>query len=159
VGFHHCLTSRLRFLSAAPQAIRLQVAHTFDTVLTIGPRQLTVALSDLQGAVQRRVLDDLTRSYKYLATPDLSDGKPSLGARLGLPARTFDACCARSARVWRVVQADSGVSTSTNSPDYRPDIDHLSPVLEEETKTCLPFSWTPLRVLLYGQHDGHYQRN
>lgn len=58
------ITSHLIFVlrhPAAPQPIRLQAARTLDDILVIIPRHLTAAPSDLQAAVQRRVLDVLAQ--------------------------------------------------------------------------------------------------
>ena len=58
VGHHH-FTSYI-FVPrhpAAPHPIRLQAARTLDDILVIIPRHLSAAPSDLQAAVQRRVLD------------------------------------------------------------------------------------------------------
>ena len=54
------ITSHLIFVfrhPTAPQPIRLQAARTLDDILVIIPRHLYAAPSDLQAAVQRRVLD------------------------------------------------------------------------------------------------------
>ena len=58
------ITSHLIFVlrhPAAPQPIRLQAARTLDDILVIIPRHLSAAPSDLQAAVQRRVLDVLAQ--------------------------------------------------------------------------------------------------
>ncbi|KAI9435094.1 hypothetical protein H4582DRAFT_1817945 [Lactarius indigo] len=58
------ITSHLLFVlrnPAAPQPIRLQAARTLDDVLAIIPRHVAAAPSDLQAAVQRRVLDVLAQ--------------------------------------------------------------------------------------------------
>ena len=58
------ITSHLLFVlrhPAAPPPIRLQAARTLDDILAIVPRHLAAAPSDLQGTVQRRVLDVLAQ--------------------------------------------------------------------------------------------------
>ncbi|KAH9013194.1 hypothetical protein EDB84DRAFT_1533406 [Lactarius hengduanensis] len=58
------ITSHLLFVlrnPAAPQPIRLQAARTLDDVLAIIPRHVATVPSDLQAAVQRRVLDVLAQ--------------------------------------------------------------------------------------------------
>ncbi|KAH9169937.1 hypothetical protein EDB89DRAFT_1853941 [Lactarius sanguifluus] len=58
------ITSHLLFVlrnPAAPQPIRLQAARTLDDVLAIIPRHVAAVPSDLQAAVQRRVLDVLAQ--------------------------------------------------------------------------------------------------
>jgi hypothetical protein len=58
------ITSHLLFVlrhPAAPQPIRVQAARTLDDILAIVPRHLAAAPSDLQAAVQRRVLDVLAQ--------------------------------------------------------------------------------------------------
>ncbi|KAH8990427.1 hypothetical protein EDB86DRAFT_3244911 [Lactarius hatsudake] len=58
------ITSHLLFVlrnPAAPQPIRLQAARTLDDVLAIIPRHVAAVPSDLQAAVQRRVIDVLAQ--------------------------------------------------------------------------------------------------
>jgi len=65
------ITSHLIFVlrhPAAPQPIRLQAARTLDDVLVIIPRHLSAAPSDLQAAVQRRVLDVLAQQIMLTGT-------------------------------------------------------------------------------------------
>jgi hypothetical protein len=58
------ITSHLIFVlrqPATPQPIRLQAARIIDDILVIVPRHLAAAPSELQAAVQRRVLDVLAQ--------------------------------------------------------------------------------------------------
>jgi hypothetical protein len=68
--------------------------------------------------MHRRVLDDLT-THEIL---QMSDHTLLIGWEImyrysaGFACPHFLTCRARSARVWHVVQADSGVLTSPDSP-------------------------------------------
>ena len=58
------ITSHLIFVlhhPTTPQPIRLQAERTLDDILVIVPRHLAAAPSELQAAVQRRVLDVLAQ--------------------------------------------------------------------------------------------------
>jgi len=125
VGCHNASPNITSRHPAAPvqhrsQPVPLHAARTF----IVGPTPPYYYLSDLQGVVNCYVLDNFARSYNRLATPYLSDGKLSRGARWRLPARIFPTTSCS----FRLV-GDPTILTYPNSPDCRPDIGHLSPVL------------------------------
>lgn len=65
------ITSHLLFIlrhPVAPQPIRLQAARTLDDILAIVPRHLSAAPSDVQAAVQRRMLDVLSQQIMLSGT-------------------------------------------------------------------------------------------
>ncbi|KAI9452204.1 hypothetical protein F5148DRAFT_1237059 [Russula earlei] len=65
------ITSHLLFVlrnPAVPQPIRLQSARTLDDILSVVPRHLAAAPSDLQASVQRRVLDVLAQQIMLNGT-------------------------------------------------------------------------------------------
>ena len=108
--------------SQLAQPIRLHATRTF----IVAPMPPYYCPGNLQGVVNCYVLDNFARSYKRLATPCISDGKPSRGARQRVPARTFRPTS--SPFRLRLVD-DPAVLAYPNSPDCRPDLGHLSPVL------------------------------
>ena len=70
---------------AAPQPIRLQAARTLDDVLAIVPRHVATVPSDLQAAVQRRVLDVLSQQIVLDSSPPGAASSTSMELRrLGL---------------------------------------------------------------------------
>jgi len=72
-----------------PQPIRVQAARTQDDILVIVPRHLAAAPSDLQAAVQRRVLDVLT--HRSCSTAQLTEHSWSCAA-------WASRCCTKSYR-------------------------------------------------------------
>ncbi|KAH9955055.1 hypothetical protein BC827DRAFT_1262095 [Russula dissimulans] len=69
------ITSHLLFIlrhPVAPQPIRLQAARTLDDILAIVPRHLSSAPSDVQVAVQRRMLDVLSQQIMLSGTTSSS---------------------------------------------------------------------------------------
>jgi C-terminal region of Mon2 protein len=69
------ITSHLLFIlrhPVAPQPIRLQAARTLDDILAIVPRHLSSAPSDVQAAVQRRMLDVLSQQIMLSGTTSSS---------------------------------------------------------------------------------------
>ena len=82
------ITSHLLFIlrnPVAPQPIRLQAARTLDDVLSIVPRHVASAPSDLQAAVQRRVLDVLAQQIVLDSAPPGATSSTSMELRrLGL---------------------------------------------------------------------------
>lgn len=106
------------------QPICLHATCTLD-ILVVGPTPPYYHCpSDLQGVANCYVLYNFPRSYKRLTTPYSLDGKPSRGAPQRLPARTFrPTSCS-----FHLVSVPT-VLIFPNSPDCRPDIGRLSPVL------------------------------
>jgi len=108
------------------QPIRLHAARTF----IVGPTPPYYCLSDLQGVVNCYVSPDVCRTPRSLSSTLLIGWEiaPRCSA---LPARTFrlTSCSFRLRPV-----GDPAVLTYPNSPDCRPDIGHLSPVLVGRTQ-------------------------
>ena len=78
------ITSHLLFIirnPAAPQPIRLQAARTLDDVLAIVPRHVATVPSDLQAAVQRRVLDVLAQQIVLDSSPPGAASSTSMELR------------------------------------------------------------------------------
>ncbi|KAI0300723.1 hypothetical protein B0F90DRAFT_1722805 [Multifurca ochricompacta] len=70
-----------RLVYRSPDPIRLQAASTLNEVLAIVPRHLSVAPSDLQAAVQRRVLDVLAQQIMLDTTPPGTSSSTSMELR------------------------------------------------------------------------------
>jgi len=108
------------------QPIRLHAARTF----IVGPTPPYYCLSDLQGVVNCYVSPDVCGTSRGLSSTLLIGWEitPRCSA---LPARTFrlTSCSFRLRPV-----GDPAVLTYPNSPDCRPDIGHLSPVLVGRTQ-------------------------
>ena len=80
----NAITSHFLFIlrnPVAPQPIRLQAARTLDDVLTIVPRHIATVPSDLQAAVQRRVLDVLAQQIV------LDNSPPGYASSAGMDLR------------------------------------------------------------------------
>jgi hypothetical protein len=80
----NAITSHLLFIirnPAAPQPIRLQAARTLDDVLAIVPRHVATVPSDLQAAVQRRVLDVLAQQIVLDSSPPGAASSASMELR------------------------------------------------------------------------------
>ena len=78
---HQCSTE------ASPSTCTLP-PHALD-ILVVGLTPPYYCPSDFQGVANCYMLANFARSHKRLATPYLSHGKPSRGARQRLPVRTF----------------------------------------------------------------------
>ncbi|KAF8267460.1 hypothetical protein EI94DRAFT_1730637 [Lactarius quietus] len=80
----NAITSHLLFIirnPSAPQPIRLQAARTLDDVLAIVPRHVAAVPSDLQAAVQRRVLDVLAQQIVLDSSPPGAASSTSMELR------------------------------------------------------------------------------
>jgi hypothetical protein len=80
----NAITSHLLFIlrnPTAPQPIRLQAARTLDDVLAIVPRHVATAPSNLQAAVQRRVLDVLAQQIVLDSSPPGAASSTSMELR------------------------------------------------------------------------------
>jgi hypothetical protein len=108
------ITSQLLFVlrhPAAPQPIRVQAAHNLDDIFAIVPRHLAATPSDLQAAVQRRMLDGTAPStsmeLRRLGLKVLHQILPDTPS--SLVGKRYSKCSAASAGT-RQRRASSGAS-------------------------------------------------
>jgi hypothetical protein len=119
------ITSQLLFVlrhPAAPQPIRVQAAHNLDDIFAIVPRHLAANPSDLQAAVQRRMLDVLVQQVMLDGTAPSTSMELR---RLGLKALHQILPDTPSSSVGKRYSKCSAASAGAPLPTSRPPLGYL----------------------------------